>query len=142
MKVVDVNILLYAVNEDDDRHQKILAWWEKALSDHEPIGLAWHVLHGYLRLATHPRVFRLPQSTSEAVAQVERWLNQANTRLVTETNDHWHVLSQLVIESSVVGKLMTNAHLAALAISRGATLASCDADFSRFQRLRWEDPTK
>jgi hypothetical protein len=36
--------------------------------------------------------------------------------------------------------LTTDAHLAALAISHGAVLVSCDNDFSRFKGLRLENP--
>lgn len=140
MKLVDVNILLYAVNQDDDRHQKILAWWEKTLGGDEPVGLSWSVIHGFLRLATHRQVFSQPLTPARAIAHIDRWLNHANTRLVTENDDHWHVLGQLVVDVGAIGNLVTDAHLAAMAISRGATLASCDADFSRFHQLRWENP--
>jgi len=38
------------------------------------------------------------------------------------------------------GNLVGDAHLAALAIEHGATLASSDNDFARFRGLRWIDP--
>ena len=38
------------------------------------------------------------------------------------------------------GKLVTNAHIAAPAISRGAAVASLDNDFARCPGLRWTDP--
>jgi uncharacterized protein len=40
------------------------------------------------------------------------------------------------------GNLTSDAHLAALAIERGAVLCSADNDFSRFPRLRWSNPLK
>lgn len=54
--------------------------------------------------------------------------------------EYWRVLRELLIESGTAGELTTDAHLAALAISHGATPASCDADFGRFPHLRWENP--
>lgn len=36
--------------------------------------------------------------------------------------------------------IVTDAHLAALAIEHGATLCSTDNDFKRFARLRHENP--
>ncbi len=47
---------------------------------------------------------------------------------------------RLLEATGTAGNLTTDAHLAALAISHGATLASCDAGFGRFRHLRWEDP--
>ncbi len=38
------------------------------------------------------------------------------------------------------GNLVTDAHLAALAVEHAAELVSYDADFSRFPGLRWRTP--
>ena len=140
MKLVDVNILLYAVNRDDPRHTKVLAWWETALQALEPVALSWGVVHGYLRLATHPRVFAKPQTKEEATARVTQWLAHPNIHLATETDDHWCVMRDLILDVGIVGNLVSDAHLAALAISRAMTLVSCDHDFARFRQLRWENP--
>jgi predicted nucleic acid-binding protein len=43
-------------------------------------------------------------------------------------------------QTGTAGNLTTDAHLAALAISHGAVLVSCDADFARFPKLRWPNP--
>jgi len=37
-------------------------------------------------------------------------------------------------------KLVSDAHLAALAIEHGLILCSTDGDFARFPGLRWENP--
>jgi uncharacterized protein len=44
-------------------------------------------------------------------------------------------------QTGTAGNLTTDAYLAALAVSLGAKLVSCDADFGRFPSLRWENPT-
>lgn len=46
----------------------------------------------------------------------------------------------LVAEVRPTGSLVSDAHLAALAIEHGLTLCSTDADFARFPHLRWENP--
>jgi len=38
--------------------------------------------------------------------------------------------------------LVTDAHLAALAIEHGCVLISTDADFARFPRLAWRNPLR
>ena len=63
-----------------------------------------------------------------------------NVRIVSESANHWEILQSLIDQVDIVGDLMTDAHLAALAISHGATLVSCDKDFSKFKGLRWENP--
>ena len=140
MKLVDVNVLLYAVNRKAPLHGIVRPWWEAALSDEEPVALAWIVLLGFLRLATNARVFPEPLTPEQAMERVGAWVNHPKTRLVKETEEHWRILKELLDETGTAGNLTTDAHLAALAISHGATLVSCDADFGRFPHLRWENP--
>lgn len=140
MKLVDVNILLYAINRNTSLHAAVRSWWEASLSGEEPVGLAWIVLLGFLRLATNARVFPEPLPPEQAMEHVAAWVAHPTTRIVAETDDHWRILKQLLEETGTAGNLTTDAHLAALAISYGATLVSCDADFARFRQLRWENP--
>jgi hypothetical protein len=140
MKLVDLNVLLYAVNRDSPLHEPVRSWLERVLSADEPVGLPWIVLLGFLRLATNARVFARPLTAIQAIEQVEAWLVHPNVRSVRETDEHWQILKELVRQTGTAGNVTTDAHLAALAISHGATLASCDADFNRFRHLRWENP--
>ena len=140
MKLVDLNVLLYAVNRSAPRHEAVRSWWERALSDDEPIGLPWIVLLGFLRLATNAQVFPQPLTPEQAMDRVDVWVKHPKTRLVGETEEHWRILKELLEETGTAGNLTTDAHLAALAISHGAALVSCDADFGRFRHLRWENP--
>jgi hypothetical protein len=140
VKLVDLNVLLYAVNRDSAHHAACLSWWEEALGRDEPVGLAWVVLLGFLRIATHPAVFPRPLAAEEALARVDRWLAHPKVRLVGEDEAHWPILRELLEATGTAGNLTTDAHLASLAIAHGATLVSCDADLRRFARLRWENP--
>ena len=140
MKLVDLNILLYVVNEDARQHEVALQWWNSALRSDQPIGLAWVVLLGFLRLSTNPAVFPAPLSAETAVETVDTWLGLEQVRLVQETRDHWHILRNLLAATGTAGNLTTDSHLAALALSHGATLVSFDHDFARFPKLRWESP--
>jgi toxin-antitoxin system PIN domain toxin len=140
MKIVDANVLLYAVNRDGPHHEALRRWWEAAVAGDEPIGLCWIVLLAFLRISTHPRAFAHPMRPEQAIEMVAEWLSHPNVRIVAETDEHWTILRDLLEETGTAGNLTTDAHLASLAISRGAVLTSCDADFSRFARLRWENP--
>lgn len=140
MRIVDLNVLLYAVNSDAAQHGAVRAWWETAVNDAETVGLAWIVLLGFLRLSTNPRVFPRPLTPDAAVAKLDTWLSLDNTRIVREKDDHWKTLKSLLHRAGTAGNLTTDAHLAALALSHDAVLVSCDTDFARFKGLRWENP--
>lgn len=140
MKVIDLNILLYAVNADARHHRPVLAWWEQAVNGSEVLGLPWIVLLGFLRIATSPAIFPRPLDPDAAIGKIHAWLSLDSTRLVRERDEHWDVLRSLLSEAGTAANLVTDAHLAALAITHGAVLVSCDSDFARFKGLRWENP--
>ena len=140
MKLPDVNLLLYAVDEGSARHEPARAWVEERLSGTETFAFTWVVLLAFIRLTTSPRVFQSPLSTSEALDLVDSWLAQPCATVVHPTSRHAPVLRDLLEPLGTAGNLTTDAHLAALAIEHGAELCSTDRDFSRFAGLRWADP--
>lgn len=140
MRIVDLNVLLYAVNTDAPQHDRVRDWWERAANDEDTVGLAWIVLLGFLRLATNPRVFPRPLAPDAACAKLDTWLSLENVRVVREKDDHWETMKPLFGAIGTAGNLTTDAHLAALALSHDAVLVSCDTDFARFKGLRWENP--
>jgi uncharacterized protein len=140
MKIVDVNVLVYAASLESSHHKTLHKWWEAAMNGDETIGLCWQTLTGFIRVMTHPRIVANPVPLKDCVDRVNLWIDHRTTQLISESENHWSAYQSLMLDSNAVGKLSTDAYLAALAISRGATLVSCDADFSRFRYLRWENP--
>ena len=140
MRIIDLNILLYAVNSASPHHAVVRGWWEKVLSEDDTVGLPWIVLTGFLRIATNPRIFPQPLDPKAAIGKIDSWLALDNVRVVREKENHWGLMRGLVADSGTAANLVTDAHLAAIAISHDATLASCDGDFARFNELRWENP--
>jgi toxin-antitoxin system PIN domain toxin len=140
VKIVDVNILLYVVNSAAVHHSAIHKWWESAIAAGEPLGLAWLVLTGFIRVATHPRAFPQSLTLREALENVDNWLQLPNARIVQETTGHWQVFRDLLQTVGTGGNLTSDAHLASLAICHSATLVSCDTDFLKFRQVRYENP--
>jgi len=140
VKIVDLNVLLYAVNADSPQHVAARTWWEGALNGEEPVGIAWIVILGFLRISTSPRVFPRPLTPGEAIAKIETWLSQENVRIVRESENHWDRLKSLLADTGTAGNLVSDSHLAALALNQDAVLATWDADFARFEGLRREIP--
>jgi uncharacterized protein len=140
VKLPDVNLLLYAVDEGSARHEPARDWLEDRLSGTETFALAWVVLLAFVRLTTSSRVFQSPLTTSQALDLVDSWLAQPCATMVHPTGRHASLLRDLLEPLGTAGNLTTDAHLAALAIEHGAELCSTDLDFSRFPGLRWTNP--
>lgn len=137
---MDANILLYAEDTLSRHHQKARNWWDEQLSGEETIGLSWTVLSAFIRIGTNSRVYETPLSLEAAISRVQSWMEQPCTREIRTTPDHWIVFQEMLLVSKATGNLVTDAHLAALAIEHGATMASTDSDFARFPRLKWFNP--
>ena len=140
MKIPDLNVLLYAVDESAPRHAPARIWLERQLSGSETFAFAWIVLLAFVRLVTNPRVFGAPLDVEEALDLVDSWLEQPNAVVLHPTDRHGALLRELLAPLGAAGNLTTDAHLAALAVEHGAELCSADRDFARFPGLRWRDP--
>ncbi|AFM23362.1 type II toxin-antitoxin system VapC family toxin [Desulfomonile tiedjei] len=140
MILVDANILLYAEDSLHPHHEQARAWWDAQLSGNEVVCLCWTVLCAFIRIATNPRAFENPLSLEQAVARVQSWLDQPCTRVVHPAERHWIVFREVMADGQAVANLVTDAHLAALAIEHGCELASTDSDFARFPKLKWKNP--
>ena len=140
MILVDTNILLYAQDSLSSLHQKARLWWDDLLSQSEPVCLCWTVLSAFIRIGTNPRVFEHPLSLEQALARIQSWFDQPCTRVIRPTEQHWTVFQQMLTDGQAVANLVTDAHLAALAIEHGCALASTDSDFARFPKLKWINP--
>lgn len=142
MRLLDVNLLLYAFDESSPRHDQAKPWLEATLSGSETVALPWAVVLAFVRLSTRAAIFSRPLSVNEAFDVVDGWLAQPSVVAVHPGARHAAALRELLSAVGTAGNLTTDAHLAALAIEHGATLCSCDADFSRFPGLRWVDPLR
>lgn len=140
MRLVDANLLLYAVNSAAPQHQAARRWLDSVLSGTEEVGFAWPVILAFLRIATHPGLFPRPLSVQAATSKMDAWLQPSVARVVDPSTEHWTHFAELLRRTQCTGNLIQDAHLAALATERGATLYSTDADFSRFPGLQWLNP--
>jgi toxin-antitoxin system PIN domain toxin len=140
--LVDANILLYAEDQLSPRHIAARAWWDSELSGTSPVCLCWTVMGAFIRIGTNPRVFEHPLSIDQALARIQSWIDQPCTRIVSPTDRHWTVFQKMLRDGQAVANLVTDAHLAALAVEHGCELISTDSDFSRFPGIRWRNPLK
>jgi len=140
MILIDANLLLYAYDHSSPHHQGAHDWLEATFSEPEPVGLAWMTLLAFLRIGTSPRPLENPLSVREAAAIVGDWLERPMVTLLNPGERHWEILCDLMAKGQAKGSLIMDAHLAALAIEHGATLATTDRDLARFPGLKFFNP--
>ena len=140
MKLLDVNVLVYAHREDAPRHSDYRNWLQQLLSGPEPFGVADLVLSGFFRIVTHPGIFDPPTDPELALRFVQTIREAAEPVLIGPGPGHWSIFTRLVRESGCRGNLIPDAFLAAIAIESGCTWITTDRDYSRFNGLDWRHP--
>ena len=140
MILPDVNVLVYAHREDAENHAAYRDWLGGVVNADEAYAVSDLVLSGFVRVVTHPRVFREPSPIGAALAFAAELLGQPHCVPVRPGARHWGIFGRLCRESGARGNLVPDAFLAALAIEAGCEWITTDRDFSRFRGLRWRHP--
>ena len=140
MKLLDVNVLVYAHREDAPRHDEFKAYLIALLEGDESFGLSDLVLSGFMRVVTHPRVFDPPSSIADALQFASEVRGSARRVSIEPGPAHWSIFTRLMEKVGARGNLVPDAWFAALAIESGSEWVSTDRDFARFPGLRWERP--
>lgn len=140
MIIVDVNVLIFAYNFDAPQHERSRAWLEGVFSGSEVIGIPWAVIHGFLRITTNTPAIRPPFKIDDAVAMVDEWFASPAVKLVEPGLRYWSVLRTLLCDQQIEGQLVSDAHIAALAIENDAAVCTTDRDFGLFPGLRVINP--
>jgi len=137
--LIDANLLIYAVDERSQFHTAAAEWLTEVLNGGRRIGLPWMSITAFLRIMTNARATSHPLTAAEATGFVRDWLAVEVVWVPSPGPRHSEIFLGLVDEG-LAGNLISDAHLAAIAIEHGLTLASNDSDFARFEGVRWENP--
>ncbi len=140
MILVDANLLLYAEDSVSPHHAATREWWDAQLSDSAPVALCWPVLTTFIRISTNARLHRRPLTLREATERVQSWMEQPCVRLILPTEQHWEIFQRMLRAGNATANLVSDAHLAALAVEHNCVLYSSDMDFARFRGLKWRNP--
>jgi uncharacterized protein len=142
MLLTDVNVLIYAFRADAIDHSRYKAWLEGVLDGDEPYYVSELVLSGFLRVVTHPRIFKPPSELSVALDFLSSLRNQPNCTIISPSPRHWDIFTSLCTSTRADGEIIPDAYFAALAIDSGSEWITTDRDFRRFPGLRWRHPLR
>jgi toxin-antitoxin system PIN domain toxin len=140
MILPDANLLLYAYDSLSKFHTPARSWWETQLSGAEPVCLSWQVINAFVRIGTNHRSHSRAMTLEESFQRVQSWLDQPCVKIIQPTENHWTIFQQLLRAGNATANLVSDAHLAALAVEHDCVLQSNDTDFARFRGLKWKNP--
>ena len=140
MIIPDLNLLIYAHNDGAPFHLLAKRWWEDLVNGREQVGVPWVVATGFIRLMTRPGVLTHPAPPADAVDFAAEWFRFPQVIPINPGADHLTFFRRNLVAAGVGANLVTDAHIAALAMEYQAEVHSNDTDFSRFPGLRWRNP--
>lgn len=140
MVLPDVNVLVYAFRRDAPDHERYRDWLDQVVNGVAAFGVAELVLSSFLRVVTHPAVFKTPTPIRQAVAFVDALRGAPRAVPVTPGPAHFATFLDLCRLPGIKGNLVPDAYLAALAIDSGSEWITTDRDFARFPGLRCRHP--
>lgn len=142
MFVVDTNVLVYAADQDSPAHQKCSELVDRWRRQASAWYLTWPIVYEFLRVTTHPRVFRTPWPVPRAWQFIDALLSSPSLSVLIPTERHAAVAAEVIAELSFLsGNLMHDAHTAVLMREHGVRrVYTRDTDFHRFPFLEPIDP--
>jgi len=140
MILPDINVLIYSHREEQPEHERYAEWLESLANGPAPFALSSMTLSGFLRIVTNPQLFDPPTPMDQAIEFCRELLAHPRSVLVEPSERHLEILFDLIGRAELHGRLVSDAHLAALAIEHGCELVTTDGHFGRFPGLRWRHP--
>lgn len=132
----DVNVLVAASRRDHVYHAPALAWLEDALetsADGQTLAILPMAASGFLRLATHPRVFVKPTPLKAAQAFLRAVLDTPGVSMPT-LGEEWPLFEKLCAQHKLNGNTVPDAWIAAAALSHHLQLVTFDKNFRRLMK--------
>jgi toxin-antitoxin system PIN domain toxin len=137
MIAVDTQVLVNAARTDAKLHARARDLVIALRSNGQPWGIPSPCVSEYLRVTTHPAVFRPPSTPDKAAAFIDDMLDSGGARLLLPGGGWWRHLRDLVATGRATGNLVFDAQIAAVCLDNGAgVLITDDTDFGRFPLLR------
>lgn len=142
MLLVDTNVLVYAADADCEEHRKCRALLDSHRRSAMPCYVTWGIVYEFLRVVTHPKVFRSPWRVADAWGFVEALLGSDGVSVLSHTSRHAAVAAATLAELPALrGNLVHDAHTAIVMREHGIRrICTRDTDFHRFPFLEVIDP--
>jgi toxin-antitoxin system PIN domain toxin len=138
---IDANLLVYASAAASPFHARADEFLKQCRAGGDVFCLAWPTLMSYLRMVTHAAIVSPPLAPPAAMENVESLVRLPHVRLLSELEGFWDVYREITADTPVRGKLVPDAHVAALLRQHGVTvLYTNDRDFRKFDFLQVRNP--
>ncbi|NIP39589.1 MAG: type II toxin-antitoxin system VapC family toxin [Candidatus Dadabacteria bacterium] len=135
MTLCDVTIYICSFREDSPNHVYYNNWLRNLLTSNTAFAYTEIVLSSFLRIATHPRIFKEPSPLKSCLKFTDLIRSHPLGVSIMPGARHWIIFEQLCSESNAVGNKIPDLYLAALAIEGEVKFATSDNGFKNINGL-------
>jgi toxin-antitoxin system PIN domain toxin len=141
MIALDTNILVYSVREDSPWHAAALGCVRRAAEGSGQWAIAWPCIHEFLAVVTHPKIYKPPTPLTDAIQQVDYWMESPTLCLIGESPGYWEHLKHTLLGGKAIGPMVHDARVAAMCRVAGVReIWTADRDYSRFSGIPARNP--
>ncbi len=140
MILPDVNVLVYAFDDQSVRHEDCRKWLRKVMEGEEPFAMVELILCSFMRVVTHPKILKKPPSLKQATHAVQAILGHPLCRIVRPGEKHFDIFLEKCHTVKVQGGFISDVYLAAIAIEHDCEMITFDKGFQRIPNLKWRLP--
>jgi len=140
--VVDTNVLVYAADADSAFYGPCRNWIESRRHQADAWFCTWPIAYEFLRVVTHPRVFRHPLPLPDAWRFLATLFRSPGLAMLAPTPRHAEVAGGVLRGLPYLsGNILHDAHTAILMREHGVRqICTRDNDFHRFPFVEIVDP--
>ena len=138
LQLFDVNILINAHRGENSGHAFYRRWLKDLLQGEETFLYCELILSAFVRIVTHPRIYRTPTPLAGALEFANEVRQCSYGVGIMPGAHHWMIFDRLCRRANATGNLIPDAYLAAIAIESEAEWVTADKDFAFFEPdLSW-----
>ncbi len=86
-----VNIYVYAFRADTERQKPVYEWLQETISSPSDFGICELAMSGFIRILTHPKIFRNPDSIESDLHFLEAIRSRPNAVTIRPEERHWSI---------------------------------------------------
>ncbi|MFH0919500.1 MAG: TA system VapC family ribonuclease toxin [Fibrobacterota bacterium] len=140
--LVDTNILVYSSDSDSEFYSKAVKFLDTCGRSPETWCITWVNVFEYLRVVTHPSVFKNPMDSALAEQNIAAVLSLPNVHVLTEETGFFEIYASAAKEAGgASGNFVHDTHIAALMRAHGISrIYTLDTQFRLFPFLKVVNP--
>jgi uncharacterized protein len=135
MNLIDVNILVYAHRPEAENHEFYKGYLDNLLGTNYTIAYSPLVLSGFLRIVTHPKVFKVPTPLARALEFTELFTASPLAFPLNPGPNHWKIFANIAKEQMARGNRLPDCYLGAIALEHGCGIVTNDRFFAGIDGL-------